>query len=64
MLGVYSNEFSKHSGLNITPLSGLYSSAFVVYTYSDDSLAIYTHFCTRIWPCTVPCRCIKWNRSI
>ena len=42
MLGVYSNECSKHSGLKITPLSGLYSSAFVVYmyTYSDDLLAI------------------------
>ena len=39
MLGVYSNECSKHSGLKITPISGLYSTAFVVYTYSDDSLA-------------------------
>ena len=29
----------KHSGLKITPLSGLYSSVFVVYTYSDDLLA-------------------------
>ena len=35
-LDVYSNECSKHSGVKITPLSGLYSSAFVVYTYSDD----------------------------
>ena len=40
MLGVYSNKCSKHSGLKITTLSGLYSSVFVVYTYSDDSLAI------------------------
>ena len=39
MLGVYSNKCSKHSGLKITALSGLYSSVFVVYTYSDDSLA-------------------------
>ena len=27
------------SGIKITPLSGFYSSAFFVYTYSDDSLA-------------------------
>ena len=39
MIGVYSNECSKHSGFKITLLSGFYSSAFVVYTYSDDSLA-------------------------
>ena len=37
MLGVYSTKCSKHK---ITALSGLYSSVFVVYTYSDDSLAI------------------------
>ena len=36
MLCVYSNECSKHSGFKITHLSGLYSSEFVVYTYSDD----------------------------
>ena len=43
MLGLYSNECSKHSGLKITPVRDLYSSAFVVYTYSDYSLAIYRH---------------------
>ena len=34
---IYSSDYSKHSGLiKITPLSGLYSAAIVVYTNLDD----------------------------